>query len=88
VLLYTDFNNENCNLAPILSFNVKNMHSEEFAQQLSDYKIAVRAGLHCAPLAHKKFNTVETGTVRISRSIFTKKNDIDFLIKCVRKIAK
>ncbi|MBR5544537.1 MAG: aminotransferase class V-fold PLP-dependent enzyme [Clostridia bacterium] len=88
VLLYTDFNNENCNLAPILSFNVKNMHSEEFAQQLSDYKIAVRAGLHCAPLAHKKFNTVETGTVRISPSIFTKKNDIDFLIKCVRKIAK
>ena len=88
VLFYTDFNNEKQNLAPILSFNVKNMHSEEVAQQLSDYEIAVRAGLHCAPLAHKKFNTTETGTVRISPSIFTKKSDIDFLIKCVRKIAK
>ncbi len=88
ILLYTDFFNPKQNLAPILSFNIKNMHSEEVAQQLSNYKIAVRAGLHCAPLAHKKFGTEEMGAVRISPSIFTKKSDIDFLIKCVRKIAK
>lgn len=74
--------------APILSFNLKNMHSEEVAQRLSAYNIAVRAGLHCAPLAHQKMKTQESGTVRISPSVFTKKKDIDFLIKCVRKIAK
>jgi selenocysteine lyase/cysteine desulfurase len=64
------------------------MHSEQVASLLSDDGIAVRAGLHCAPLAHKKMNTIESGTVRISPSVFTKKKDIDFLIKCVRKIAK
>lgn len=74
--------------APILSFNIKNMHSEEAALKLSENNIAVRAGLHCAPLAHKKMSTLETGTVRISPSVFTQKKDIDFLIKCVRKIAK
>lgn len=76
------------NRVPILSFNVENMHSEEVAQKLSDFNIAVRAGMHCAPLAHKKMNTIESGTIRISPSIFTQKKDIDFLIKCVRKIAK
>ncbi len=64
------------------------MHSEDVAERLSDVGICVRAGLHCAPLAHKKFGTENTGTVRISPSIFTKKSDIDFLINSVIKIAK
>lgn len=76
------------NLVPVLSFNINGVHSEEIARQLSQYNIAVRAGLHCAPLAHKKMNTLKSGTVRISPSFFNKKNDADFLIKCVRKIAK
>ena len=74
--------------APILSFNVQKMHSEEVASILSKENIAVRAGLHCAPIAHKKMSTLDTGTVRISPSFFTSKKDIDFLIKCVRKFAK
>ncbi len=39
---------------------------ETFAQMLADRKIAVRAGLHCAPLAHESAGTLETGTVRVS----------------------
>ena len=39
---------------------------EELAEKLSEKGIAVRAGLHCAPLAHESANTLETGTVRIS----------------------
>jgi len=39
---------------------------EELARQLSERGIAVRAGLHCAPLAHESANTLETGTVRVS----------------------
>ena len=88
VSLYTNFYDNKQHLAPILSFNVKNMHSEEVAEELSSKGICVRAGFHCAPLAHKKFGTENTGTVRISPSIFTKKSDIDFLIKSVIKIAK
>ena len=39
---------------------------EEFAQRLWQKGIAVRAGLHCAPLAHESAGTLNTGTVRIS----------------------
>lgn len=39
---------------------------EEIAQKLARQGIAVRAGLHCAPLAHESAGTLETGTVRIS----------------------
>ena len=88
VVLYTDFYDYRQHLAPILSFNIKNMHSEDVAERLSSVGICVRAGLHCAPLAHKKFGTENAGTVRISPSFFTKKSDIDFLIKSVIKIAK
>lgn len=88
LIFYTDLTNANKLYAPIVSFNIKNMHSEEVAQKLGEYDIAVRAGLHCAPLAHKTYKTDKTGTVRISPSIFTKKSDIDLLINSLRKIAK
>ncbi len=39
---------------------------EEFAHKLSQKGIAVRAGLHCAPLAHESAGTLESGTVRVS----------------------
>ena len=39
---------------------------EEGARMLAEQGIAVRAGLHCAPLAHESAGTLDTGTVRIS----------------------
>ncbi len=39
---------------------------EEVAQSLGRRGIALRAGLHCAPLAHESAGTLETGTVRVS----------------------
>ena len=39
---------------------------EQAAKMLAEQGIAVRAGLHCAPLAHESAGTLETGTVRIS----------------------
>jgi selenocysteine lyase/cysteine desulfurase len=39
---------------------------EDLAQQLGKRSIAVRAGLHCAPLAHESAGTLDTGTVRVS----------------------
>ena len=39
---------------------------EEMAALLAKQGIAVRAGLHCAPLAHESAGTLDTGTVRIS----------------------
>lgn len=42
------------------------MDCEEGAALLSRQGIAVRAGLHCAPIAHESAGTLETGTVRVS----------------------
>ena len=39
---------------------------ETAAGKLAQMGIAVRAGLHCAPLAHESAGTLDTGTVRIS----------------------
>ena len=45
---------------------VPEMDCEEAAEILARRGIAVRAGLHCAPLAHESAGTLQTGTVRIS----------------------
>ena len=45
---------------------VPGMDCESAAQLLARQGIAVRAGLHCAPLAHESAGTLETGTVRVS----------------------
>ena len=38
----------------VLSVRVKGVPAEQAAAQLADAGIAVRAGLHCAPLAHRR----------------------------------
>ena len=42
------------------------MDCEEAAALLGEKGIALRAGLHCAPLAHESAGTLDTGTVRLS----------------------
>lgn len=54
----------------VLSFTVDGWDCEELGEQLARRGIAVRAGLHCAPLAHRTVGTLETGTVRMSISAF------------------
>ena len=39
---------------------------EEAARAFADCGIALRAGLHCAPLAHESAGTLDTGTLRLS----------------------
>lgn len=51
--------------AATVSF-LPNIDCEDAAQILAKQGIAVRAGLHCAPLAHESAGTLETGTLRIS----------------------
>ena len=43
---------------------------ESLADRLAERGVAVRAGLHCAPLAHTTAGTAETGTLRFSASVF------------------
>ena len=48
-----------------LSFH-PGMDPQEAAFRLAKRGIAVRAGFHCAPLAHESAGTLETGTLRLS----------------------
>ena len=73
--------------APVLSLTVDGHDSEAVADHLYAHSgIAVRSGLHCAPLAHRTLGTESTGTVRIAPSIWTSENDIRILLNSLRKI--
>lgn len=50
-----------------VSFNIKDCDPGEIEEYLDrEKKIIVRAGYHCAPLAHKTIGSEKTGTVRVS----------------------
>lgn len=63
----------------VLSFRVRDRDCEGVAERLGERGIAVRAGLHCAPLAHRTAGTLETGTIRISLSPFTLPQELRIL---------
>ena len=58
---------------------------EEVASALAKQGIAVRAGLHCAPLAHESAGTFETGTVRVSFGHDANLGQVRSLLNGVRK---
>ena len=49
----------------VFSF-VPDMDCEDYAHTMAQHGIALRAGFHCAPLAHESAGTLESGTVRVS----------------------
>lgn len=71
---------------PVLSFNVNDLPSETVSQKLNAAGIAVRAGLHCSPVAHESMGTLKQGTVRVSPSAFTTMNEMNALVAAVHKI--
>ena len=59
---------------PIVSFTVAGASPEETADYLNRQGFCLRAGLHCAPLAHEKLGTKD-GTVRFAPSVFSRTSD-------------
>ena len=73
----------------VVSINIDGMDPVTVAQILDEqYHIAVRSGLHCAPLAHETLGTIRSGTVRFSFSYYTTRAEIDAAILAVQKICK
>lgn len=68
------------------SINIKDMASDKLVALLDKNGICVRGGIHCAILAHEAIGTVSTGTVRISLGYHNTKEEIDELIKVLRKV--
>ena len=58
------------------------------ADLLNEHDICVRAGLHCAPLVHKKLGTLNRGAVRVSLDHFNTFEEVDKLIECLIDINK
>ena len=70
----------------VVSFRVSGWDCEELGEALASRGIALRAGLHCAPLAHRTAGTLETGTVRFSPSVFNRRQEVDTLTREVSGI--
>ncbi len=68
----------------VLSFEIEGMDSQTAALRLGEAGVAVRGGLHCAPLAHESAGT--EGTVRASFSVFNTLSDAEGLARAVARL--
>lgn len=73
----------------IVAFKFDNVPSAEAADIFnSEYDVAVRGGLHCAPLAHKHLGTSEEGLIRASLSVQNGASEISRFLYAVKKISE
>ena len=71
----------------IAAFRHEKYSSEEVAGMLSDrFDIAVRGGLHCAPLAHRALGTFPDGLVRASFSSSQTLREVNALLAALRRL--
>ena len=61
----------------VLSFVPEGQDAELVGNALAEAGVAVRAGMHCAPLAHRTAGTLDSGTVRLSFSAFNTPEEVD-----------
>ena len=70
----------------VLSFRCRDLECESLAAALGRHGVAVRAGLHCAPMAHESAGTLERGTVRLSFSAFNHPSQVDSFVKILKTL--
>lgn len=70
----------------VLSFTADGLDCELVAEALARRGVALRAGLHCAPEAHRSAGTSESGTLRISFSAFNTKEEVRRFAKMLRDV--
>ena len=72
----------------VLSFQCDGMDCQNLAQELGRREIAVRGGLHCAPLAHRTAGTLDTGTVRLSFSHWNTREEVSRFLVAMGEILR
>ena len=72
----------------VLSFRIADLDCENLAEALAEQDIALRAGLHCAPLAHESAGTLKTGTIRVSFSAFNTEKEVDVFLSILAQTRK
>ena len=73
---------------PLFICNINGMRPVDAGAVLDgDFEIAVRTGLHCAPLVHEDLKTGGRGAVRFSLGYANTGDDIEQALEAVRLIA-
>ncbi len=81
--------NGNSSYPTLLSFNVKGMNPADVGYMLENsFEIAVRSGLHCAPLIHKAVGSFPDGSVRVSPSFFTTDQELEYFLESIETICE
>jgi len=71
--------------AGVLSVVPQRSDVEFLGTELEKHGIAVRAGLHCAPLAHRTAETLKTGTLRFSFSDFNTAEEVYYALRLLKR---
>jgi len=71
-----------------IAFNIADIPAREVSAELDRRdNIAVRGGVHCAPMLHKIIGTGERGAVRASPSSWNTNAEIDAFLEATARIA-
>lgn len=70
----------------VVSFNLRGKDSSFVANALAEKDIAVRGGLHCAPLAHTALGTLSRGAVRASIGADNTEKEIYLFVAALEKL--
>ncbi|MDY4560448.1 MAG: SufS family cysteine desulfurase, partial [Peptostreptococcus porci] len=74
------------NRSPLVSFNIKGVHSHDVSTVLDTYDIAIRTGHHCAMPLHGYLK--QNSTCRVSFAIYNTFEEIDFFIDKLKEVRK
>lgn len=72
-------NEPGCEYVGIVSCLIDEISSDSAGSVFDQQGIALRTGLHCAPLAHQFIGTYPAGTIRFSVNYFTSEQDFEEL---------
>lgn len=75
-----------CSYVPIVSFCIDGYLPDQVSEYLSKNGYCLRAGYHCAALAHAQLGT-ENGTVRFAPSVFSRESDAVALANKIKNIS-
>ena len=70
---------------PVILFNIAGICANDVMIKLDEeHNIAVRGGIHCAPLLHDSIGTCEAGGVRVSPGSGTTEDQIDLFLSAIK----
>lgn len=75
--------------ASLVAFNIKGRKPLDVGLRLDEeFGIMTRCGTHCAPDAHRQALTWPEGSARVSPGYFNTEEEIEILLRAVKKIAR